>query len=140
VRMPRWLRKHGVTRDGHDSDSNGTPVFTFVPTLVQVAAGRETFEKVENCHDSTQASSTQTNPRPPPCDGAVTYCGLCLHAASDRSCPATRSHGCVYCAIVGARTFDQDVLLCGQCGRHLRVRAVIVNAELTMENAEMQKL
>ena len=33
-------------------------------------------------------------------------------------------------AILHARTFDQDVLLCGRCGGRLRVRAVIVDPEV----------
>ena len=36
-------------------------------------------------------------------------------------------------AILHARTFDQDVLLCGRCGGGLRVRAVIVDPEVAVE-------
>jgi len=56
-------------------------VFTFDEMLAQVAAGRGTFEKVKNCPDDAQASRTETNPQPPPCDGAVTLCGFNLHAS-----------------------------------------------------------
>jgi len=36
-------------------------------------------------------------------------------------------------AILHARTFDQDVLLCGRCGGRLRVRAVIVDSEVAVQ-------
>jgi len=68
-------------RDEQDVDSNETRVFTFDEMLARVAVGRWAFEKVKNGADHAQASRTETNPRPPPCDGAVTLCGFNLHAS-----------------------------------------------------------
>ena len=56
-------------------------MFTFDEMLVQVAAGCGTFEKVKNWHDDPQASSGETNRRPPTCADAVTLCGFNLHAS-----------------------------------------------------------
>jgi len=81
VRVAKWLRKHGGARDEQDSDSNETRVFTSDEMLARVAAGRGTFEKLKNCPDHAQTSRTETNPQPPPCDGAVTFCGFNLHAS-----------------------------------------------------------
>jgi len=81
ARMVRWLLRHGFARDDQDSDSNETSVFTFDEMLAQGGAGRGTFEDVEGCHDDTRARSSETNPRPMHCDGAVTLCGLNLHAS-----------------------------------------------------------
>jgi len=80
ARVAKWFRKHGVARDEPDSDSNETHVFTFDEMLAQLAAGRGAFERVRNCHYDGPAISTETNPRPPSCDGAVTFCGFHLHA------------------------------------------------------------
>jgi len=82
VRVARWLRKHGFAWHDQDSDSIETCEFTFDEMLAQLAAGRGTLEKVENRYDDTQATSSETNPRPPPCDGAATFCGFNLHASA----------------------------------------------------------
>ena len=91
----RWLRKHGFARDEQESDSNEPRVFTFDEMLAQVAAGHGTFEKVNNCHDDTQASHSETNPRSPPCDGAVAVGSSHSHSSSllnaragEKCCPS----------------------------------------------------
>jgi len=81
VRVEKWLRKRGLDRDDQDFDSNETRVFFFDEMLAQWAAGRGTFQKVKDCHHDAQAGRSETNPRPPPCDGAVTLCGFNLHAS-----------------------------------------------------------
>ena len=81
VPMMKWSRLHGFARDEQDLDSNETRVLTFDEMLAQVAAGRGTFEKVKGCHDDAQASSSERNPRPQPCDGAANFCGFNLHAS-----------------------------------------------------------
>jgi len=81
LRVARWLRKHGFARDEQDSDSNETRVCTFDEMLAQLAAGRGTFENVKNCTDHAQTIRTETNLQPPPCDGAVIFCGFNLHAS-----------------------------------------------------------
>ena len=57
-----------------------TRVLTFDEMLAQVAAGRGTFETVQGCHDDVRTSSSERNPRPLHCDGAVSFCGFSLHA------------------------------------------------------------
>jgi len=47
VRAARWLRTHGLPRDGQDSDSNETRVFAFAEMLAPLAAARGTFDKVK---------------------------------------------------------------------------------------------
>ena len=60
-------------------------MFTFDEMLAPLAVGRGSFEKRKNCHDNTQASTTETNPRPPRCDGAATFCGFNLHMSEAAS-------------------------------------------------------
>jgi len=81
VRVINWLRKHDFAPDEQDSGSNETRVFAFNEMLAQVAAGRGIFERAKSCLDNTQASSTETNPLPPACDGAATFCGFNSHAS-----------------------------------------------------------
>ena len=61
---------------------NETRAFSFVEMLAQVAAQRETFDKMRHGHDGTQTSTDDPNaPQPPPCDGAAKFCGFNLHAS-----------------------------------------------------------
>jgi len=48
----------------------------------QVVTHRGTVERMGDCHDCTDASANDPNgSQPPPCDGAMRFCGLSLRAS-----------------------------------------------------------
>jgi len=121
VRMATWPRRHGFARDDEDSGLNEKRVFTFDETPAQWAIGRGTFERAKGCHGDAQASS-ETNPLPPPGDGAMALWAL-TSRASLRT--AAAEHGFERLRLLSDARYGYNVKKSGRRASRVRIMMLL---------------
>ena len=82
LRVAKWLRKRGYSKDEHDYSSNEPRQLSFAEMLAHQAAQRGSIEQVQDDDDDAKADAAHPAACPPLRDEAATFFGFNPHAST----------------------------------------------------------